>query len=211
HDMDKRNPPENHITVTQTGHLIDELFFGLDAPYILTWDGRIPDFRLRVIIPKRKVKTMVGESCRNGADENKVTGDREKMIRMMKDVKERLERELVNYKTTDINYEIREQFNDIDLFAIQSIGYTKLALFIFDLVGGIFYRLRKFAVVSIPFSPSQAEDVENFIFTLLKFRIIKINETVRKYRKELYSIISNTSEYRQMLPNYVTPLSPPHD
>ncbi|CAG8662009.1 1704_t:CDS:2 [Ambispora gerdemannii] len=238
HDMDKRNPPENHITVTQTGHLIDELFFGLDAPYILTWgdetseasaerihkennrNGRIPDFRLRVVIPKRKVEIMVGESCRNGADENKVTGDREKMIRMMKDVKERLERELVNYKTIDINREIREQYSDIDLFAIQSIGYTKLALFTFDLVGGIFYRLRKFAVVSIPFSPSQAEDVENFIFTLLKFRfavnrsatkIIKINETVRKRRKELYSIISNTSEYRQMLPNYVTPLSPPHD
>ncbi|CAG8764289.1 1666_t:CDS:2, partial [Racocetra persica] len=175
HGMDKKNPPENHITVTQTGHLIDELFFGLDAPYILTWgdetseasaerihkennrNGRIPDFRLRIVIPKRKVEIMVGESCRNGADDNKVTGDREKMIRMMKDAEERLERELVNYKITDINHEIREQFSDIDLFAIQSIG-------------GIFYRLRKFAVVSIPFSPSQAEDVEDFILTLLKFR-----------------------------------------
>ncbi|CAG8702033.1 2119_t:CDS:2, partial [Racocetra fulgida] len=84
-------------------------------------NGRIPDFRLRIVIPKRKVEIMVGESCRNGADDNKVTGDREKMIRMMKDAEERLERELVNYKITDINHEVREQFSDIDLFAIQSI------------------------------------------------------------------------------------------
>jgi hypothetical protein len=37
HVMDKKNPPENHITVTQTGHLIDELLFDLEVPYILTW------------------------------------------------------------------------------------------------------------------------------------------------------------------------------
>ncbi|CAG8756961.1 4610_t:CDS:2, partial [Ambispora leptoticha] len=88
------------------------------------------------------------------------------------DAEERLEREIVNYKIKDINCEIREQFNDIDLFAIQSIGYTKLALFVFDLVDGI---------------------------------------AIRKGRKELYPIFSNTSEYHQILPNYVTPLSPPHN
>ncbi|CAG8473628.1 2392_t:CDS:2, partial [Gigaspora margarita] len=89
-------------------------------------NGCIPDFCLRVVIPKKKVEIMVSKK-----------------------------RKLVNYKTTDINHEIREQFSDIDLFAIQLIGYTKLALFIFDLVDRIFYRLQKFVVVSISFSPSQ--------------------------------------------------------
>ncbi|CAG8725098.1 25182_t:CDS:2 [Dentiscutata erythropus] len=104
------------------------------------------------------------------------------MVRIVKDAGERLERELVNYKITDIKHKIREQFSNIDIFTIQSI------------------------VVSIPFSLFQAVNMEDFIFTLLKFWIININESVRKSRKELYLIISNTSEYRQMLPNYITPL-----
>ncbi|RIB23890.1 hypothetical protein C2G38_2032325 [Gigaspora rosea] len=36
HGMDSKDPPENHITITQTGHLIDEFLFSLDVPYILT-------------------------------------------------------------------------------------------------------------------------------------------------------------------------------
>ncbi|CAG8578124.1 9815_t:CDS:2, partial [Racocetra fulgida] len=144
------------------GHVLKQDKSYMSITYNIRGDetnGRIPDFRLRVVIPKKKVEIMVGESCRNGADENK-------------DAEERLEREIVNYKIKDINCEIREQFNDIDLFAIQSIGYTKLALFVFDLVDGI---------------------------------------AIRKGRKELYPIFSNTSEYHQILPNYVTPLSPPHN
>ncbi|GBB84571.1 hypothetical protein RclHR1_11130008 [Rhizophagus clarus] len=236
HGIDKKDPPENHITVTQTGHLIDELLFDLEVPYILTWgdetseasaervrkenngNGRIPDCRLRIVMQKKQVEIMVIESCRKGADENKILNDREKMIRMLKDAYERLERELINYTTTNITSDIEKQFNNIDLFAIQSIGYSKFILFTFNSVNGIFYRLQKFAVVTIPFSPSQAKNVENFILTLLKFRlaidrsatnIANINENVRKNRKDLYSVISNTTKHNHILPKYITPNTPP--
>ncbi|CAG8854739.1 24071_t:CDS:2, partial [Gigaspora margarita] len=81
--------------------------------------------------------------------------------------------------------------------------YTKFDLFVFDLVSGVFYRLRRFTTLSIPFSPSHAEKVEPFIMTLLKFRhaicksateIAGIAEAIRRDRKELYSIIANNCE-----------------
>ena len=41
----------------------------------------------------------------------------------------------------------------------------------FDMVQGIFYRLRKFATVLIPYSPKNDKSIDNFIITLLKFRV----------------------------------------
>ncbi|CAG8857249.1 19734_t:CDS:2, partial [Gigaspora margarita] len=34
--MEKKDPCENHITITQTGRIIEELFFNLEVPYIST-------------------------------------------------------------------------------------------------------------------------------------------------------------------------------
>lgn len=41
---------------------------------------------------------------------------------MLKDAHERLERKMINYKTTHITADIKEQFSNVNLFAIQSLG-----------------------------------------------------------------------------------------
>ncbi|CAG8450476.1 122_t:CDS:2 [Scutellospora calospora] len=124
------------------------------------------------------------------------------------DVYERLERESADDTVVNIYSEINKQFTKINLFAIQPI------------VNSVFYRLQKFVTLSIPFSSSHAKKVEPFIMSLLKFqraigksatKIAGIAEAIRRDRKELYSIITNSCERTRILLRFTTPSTPPHD
>ncbi|CAG8719980.1 2947_t:CDS:1, partial [Racocetra persica] len=63
-------------------------------------NGRIADYWLWVIVllkgKKKQLEILVTKSCREIANKNKISNNKEKIIRMLEDVYEQLERELAD-------------------------------------------------------------------------------------------------------------------